>query len=173
LLVKERQRIVALHLYVRRAQQQEEDAAEAAKVALGRASVLAPRQPLDSYNPSMPPFLVPNFHQLHAHANNAAAAAAVDTAYMKADGASLLLHIQLNHLFYFLYTTAEKQRNNLLYSSLLELRSHHPVPDAALPLLLCVLNMSNSVKEASEKIESGKLFILIDGENFDSINLQD
>lgn len=87
--MKERQRIVALHLYVRRAQQQEEDAAEAAKAALGRATVLAQHhQPgaLPSYAPVLPrpDFLMPNFHQLHAHSSGAAAA--VDAAYLKADG---------------------------------------------------------------------------------------
>lgn len=87
LLVKERQRIVALHLYVRRAQQQEEDAAEAAKAALGRAAVLAHHhQPtLESYAPALPrsPFLIPNFHQLHAHSSGSVT---VDAAYLKADG---------------------------------------------------------------------------------------
>lgn len=88
LLVKERQRIVALHLYVRRAQQQEEDAAEAAKAALGRATALAHHhQPatLESFAPVLPrpAFLMPNFHQLHAHSSGGAA---VDAAYLKADG---------------------------------------------------------------------------------------
>lgn len=61
----------------------------------------------------------------------------------------------MNINYHFFSQKAEEQRKNLLYSSLLELRSHHPVPDAALPLLLCILNISNSVKEASEKIQKG------------------
>lgn len=89
--MKERQRIVALHLYVRRAQQQEEDAAEAAKAALGRAALAQHQhQPaLDSYAPALPrpAFLMPNFHQLHAHASSSSAA--VDAAYLKADGKNL------------------------------------------------------------------------------------
>jgi len=93
--VKERQRIVALHLYVRRAQQQEEDAAEAAKVALGRAALAQHQPSMESFAPALPrpAFLMPNFHQLHAHASSSAA---VDAAYLKADGKNIKVPPFLN-----------------------------------------------------------------------------
>ncbi|CAB3366989.1 Hypothetical predicted protein [Cloeon dipterum] len=132
LLVKERQRIVALHLYVRRAQQQEEDAAEAAAAALKEAipSMQASGSPLLSNPDFYRAMIMPDCQH-----SNSVAAAAVTSGFLTAD--------------------AEKQRNNLMFEDLLKLRDRYQIPDAAMALLLCVLKISGSVEDASKIIQEG------------------
>ncbi|XP_059473191.1 doublesex- and mab-3-related transcription factor A2-like [Neocloeon triangulifer] len=131
LLVKERQRIVALHLYVRRAQQQEEDAAEAAKAAaLSRNPPL--QSPLlegaDLYRVAGVAAPIPDYHH-----SNSVAAAAVSSAYLVAE--------------------AEKQRKNIMFEELLKLRDEFQISEEAMPFLLCVLKLTGSYEEASVRIK--------------------
>ncbi|CAB3366990.1 Hypothetical predicted protein [Cloeon dipterum] len=154
LLVKERQRIVALHLYVRRAQQQEEDAAEAAAAALKEAipSMQASGSPLLSNPDFYRAMIMPDCQH-----SNSVAAAAVTSGFLTADGENL------NKTIFKLKTrkspfSAEKQRNNLMFEDLLKLRDRYQIPDAAMALLLCVLKISGSVEDASKIIQEGMAF---------------